>query len=169
MDVRCDGDEPALPGGEMVPLALDRFMPYRLSVLSSRISQSLARSYRVRFGVSLAEWRVLAVLGQDQPLSAGEVAARTWMDKVKVSRAITAMERKGLLHRTSDPDDQRVACLALSAQGLASFRAIAAFAQDYERELMQAVDPALRGELDRALACLSQALDRLEGEAACRP
>jgi DNA-binding MarR family transcriptional regulator len=151
------------------PLELERFMPYRLSVLSDRISQALARAYRVRFGVSIPEWRVLAVLGRGEALSAGEVAARTRMDKVKVSRAVAAMERKGLLHRRIDPHDQRVARLVLSGEGRASFEGIAALASLFEARLLEGLDPACRAELDRAIGCLSRHLDKLEGDAACWP
>ena len=45
-------------------LELDRFLPYRLSVLSNRISQDIARLYVERFGLGITEWRVLAVLGR---------------------------------------------------------------------------------------------------------
>lgn len=161
------GSLPPAPGTAL--LELDRFMPYKLAVLSSRISEALARAYRAQFGVSIPEWRVLAVLGREQPLSAGEVAARTRMDKVKVSRAVATMERKGLLHRKTDPQDQRIARLALTAEGRASCRGIAALAQLFEQDLLAGLAPASRGELDRALDGMSRHLDRLEGDAACPP
>ena len=41
-------------------LELDRFLPYRLSVLSNRISQDIARVYGERFGLNVTEWRLLA-------------------------------------------------------------------------------------------------------------
>jgi DNA-binding MarR family transcriptional regulator len=62
-------------------LDLDRFVPYRLSVLANRISNVIARQYSERFGLSIPEWRVMAVLGQTSGLSAREVALRTEMDK----------------------------------------------------------------------------------------
>jgi DNA-binding MarR family transcriptional regulator len=169
MKVLLGAPSPAPPASGAALLELDRFMPYKLAVLSSRISQALARAYQAQFGVSIPEWRVLAVLGRDQPLSAGEVAARTRMDKVKVSRAVTTMERKGLLHRTTDPHDHRVARLALTAEGRSSCRGIAALAQLFERDLLAGLDPAARRELDRALDGLSRRLDQLEGDAACAP
>ncbi len=44
-------------------LELDEFVPYRLSVLSNRVSGAIARQYTERFGLTMAEWRVMAVLG----------------------------------------------------------------------------------------------------------
>ncbi|HEY6940450.1 helix-turn-helix domain-containing protein, partial [Dokdonella sp.] len=75
------------------PLELERFLPYRLSILSNRVSQAIAREYQDRFDLSMTEWRVMAVLARydGHGLSASEVAARTEMDKVAVSRALTRL------------------------------------------------------------------------------
>src|SRR5690606_13681469 len=70
-------------------LELERFLPYRLSILSNRMSQAIAREYQQRFDLSMTEWRVIAVLARldGEPVSAREVAAYTAMDKVAISRA----------------------------------------------------------------------------------
>src|ERR1700754_2440284 len=72
-------------------LDLDHFIPYKLSVLSNRVSDAIARHYSDRFGLSIPEWRVMAVLGQTPGLSGSEVAVRTAMDKVQVSRAVASL------------------------------------------------------------------------------
>ena len=69
-------------------LDLDRFLPYRLSVLSNRISTSVAQMYSEHFQLTITEWRVMAILGRYPDLSANEVAQRSAMDKVAVSRAV---------------------------------------------------------------------------------
>jgi DNA-binding MarR family transcriptional regulator len=79
------------------------------------------------------------------------------------------MERKGLLHRRIDPEDQRAVRLALSTEGRRSLRTIAAFAHAFERRLLQDLEPALASALDEVLARLSVRLDQLEGTRACRP
>ena len=72
-------------------LELERFLPYRLSVLSNRISDAIAREYSQRFALGVTEWRVMAVLGRWPGLSASDVARRTAMDKVAVSRAVARL------------------------------------------------------------------------------
>ena len=79
-------------------LRLERFLPYRLSVLSNRVSQDIARLYSARFNLSITEWRVMAVLGHERGLSANTVAERTAMDKVAVSRAVSALMGKKFRH-----------------------------------------------------------------------
>ena len=72
-------------------LELERFLPYRLSVVSNRISTVIARVYAQRFGLTVPEWRVMAVLGRFGAMSASAVCERTAMDKVRVSRAVARL------------------------------------------------------------------------------
>ena len=58
-------------------LILENFLPYRLSILSNTVSSMIATTYNKRFGLSIPEWRVIAVLGRFPGLSAVEVAERT--------------------------------------------------------------------------------------------
>ncbi|HEY0524553.1 MAG TPA: MarR family transcriptional regulator, partial [Stellaceae bacterium] len=52
------------PAGVAAPvLELERFLPYRLSVVSNRISATIARLYARRFDLTIPEWRLMAVLG----------------------------------------------------------------------------------------------------------
>ena len=57
-------------------LDLDSFLPYRLSVLSNRLSSAIAREYSQRFDLGVTEWRVMAILGRTPDLSANQVAQR---------------------------------------------------------------------------------------------
>ena len=121
---------------EHAALELDRFLPYRLSVLSNRISQDIARLYGERFALNVTEWRVLAVLGRYPELSANEVAERTAMDKVAVSRAVASLIRDGRLKRRLHGDDRRRSVLALSAKGYRIYDEVAPLALRFERELL---------------------------------
>src|SRR5712692_3377659 len=46
------------------PLKLEEFLPYRLNVVASLVSQALSRIYAERYGIGVPEWRVLVTLGQ---------------------------------------------------------------------------------------------------------
>ena len=80
-------------------LILENFLPYRLSILSNTVSSTIATAYNKRFGLSIPEWRVIAVLGRFPGLSAVEVAERTLMDKVAVSRAVTKLINADRINR----------------------------------------------------------------------
>lgn len=147
---------PASPAPEHTVLELDRFLPYRLSVLSNRISQDIARLYAERFDLSVTEWRVLAVLGRYPGLSAGELAERTAMDKVVVSRAVASLLASGRLKRDTHGRDRRRSVLALSARGTRIYDEVAPLALAYEQRLLAGLDAAERAAFDRLLARLEE-------------
>jgi DNA-binding MarR family transcriptional regulator len=134
---------------------LDRFLPYRLSVLPNVVSSTIAEAYQRRFGLSIPEWRVLAVLARHPGLSASEVARLTRMDAVAVSRAVARLVGAGRLRRTVARDDRRRSVLAVTAAGSAVYREVAPLALGYERELLAALGAAERVALDRALDALT--------------
>lgn len=136
------------------PFALESFVPYRLSVLSNTVSDAIAALYRRRFGLTIPEWRCMAVLFRFAPLSAGEVAARTAMDKVQVSRAIAALVDKGLALQATDASDRRRSKLALSAAGKRMHDEIVPMARGAEALLLDGLDGAERAALDRLLGRL---------------
>jgi DNA-binding MarR family transcriptional regulator len=118
------------------PLELERFLPYRLSILSNTVSQAIAREYQQRFDLSVTEWRVMAVLARFDTLSAREVAQRTAMDKVAVSRALAGLVGSGRVIRRMHAGDKRQSVLRLSASGWKIHDAVAPLARAQERKLL---------------------------------
>ena len=119
-------------------LKLENFMPYRLAVLSNTVSTTVARAYDKRFNVSIPEWRVIAVLGRFPGLSAVEVAERTMLDKVAVSRAVTKLIKNGYIDREFADSDKRRSILNLSEEGSQLHDEIAALALGFERDCSKA-------------------------------
>ena len=48
----------------MSSLTLEEFVPYRLSVASNAVSTRISQSYRKRFKLKVAEWRLIAILAE---------------------------------------------------------------------------------------------------------
>ena len=57
-------------------LRLDTFLPFRLSVLSNAVSRKIADMYEREFDISIWQWRILAVLGENDGLTSTEVAGQ---------------------------------------------------------------------------------------------
>ena len=114
---------------------LAEFRPYRLSVTSNAVSQRIAQEYRNRWGLSVPEWRVMAVLGDSGPHTQRELTSMTIMDKVAVNRACKELEQRGLAHRQPNADDGRSHHLELTAEGKAVHGAIMPLALEMERRL----------------------------------
>lgn len=157
---------PGRPGPADADFALEAFLPYRLSVVTNRASRLFARRYSEAYGLSIPEWRVLAVVGRFGGLSATGVAERTAMDKVKVSRAVRALLDRGLLAREEDAADRRVQRLAMTPAGRALHAGIVPEARALEAELLAGLDPAERLALHAMLGRLDARLREMGAPAA---
>jgi DNA-binding MarR family transcriptional regulator len=135
-------------------LHLEHFVPYRLSVLTNIVSMSIAEAYEREFGLSIPQWRVIAVLARYPNLSAIEVAERTAMDKVAVSRAVQGLLANRRLVRGYDSGDRRRTRLRLSNAGRSVYTRVAPLALSYEKKLLAALSPTDRRVLDRLLGRL---------------
>ena len=146
---------------EPARLDLDRFVPYRLSVLTNRMSDAIARHYSRRFGLTIPEWRVMAVLGQTPGLSARDVAARTAMDKVRVSRAVASLMRSKRVVRIGDEKDGRITRLSLTKQGTAIYDEIVPLALHLEAVFLSALSPDERATLGALMDKLARQVNGL--------
>lgn len=133
------------------PLELERFLPYRLSILSNTISQGIADDYQKRYDLSVTEWRVMAVLARFDGLSAREVAERTAMDKVAVSRALARLVEAGRVNRDTHDGDKRRSVLGLSEAGWKLHDEVAPMARAREREVLAKLNEEERVWLERIL------------------
>ncbi len=138
------------------PLNLGEFLPYRLSIVTNKVSRNLANMYSNKFNVSIAEWRVMAVLGQYNEMSADEVCAKTEMDKVSVSRAVTKLLNKEYIVRKFSTEDRRRSILRLSRTGHTIYTKIVPMAKEYEKELLKGLSKIELEQLDRLLNKLNE-------------
>jgi DNA-binding MarR family transcriptional regulator len=143
----------------MTALRLDRFLPYRLSIVSNSVSAAVATSYQALFGLKIPEWRIIAVVAEGEAMTQQAIGARTRMDKVTVSRAAIALVERGLLDRRPNPDDQRSHLLSLSPAGRALYENVAPQALALEARMFGAFSAE---EIERFTAML----DRIEAAAA---
>ncbi len=139
-------------------LELERFLPYRLSVLANGVSRRLAGLYADRFGLTIPEWRVMAVLGCHPGISADAVRERTGMDKVAVSRAVSRLRDRGFVLRRTSSTDRRRSELSLSAAGARCYRRIVPLARAFEARLVESLSAADLAGLNTLIDRLSQAL-----------
>lgn len=138
-------------------LVLSAFLPYRLSVLSNTVSRAIAERYQRDFGLSIWQWRIMAVLGESGELTASEVCARTAMDKVAVSRAVAGLEADGHVRRARDAEDGRAARLSLSRSGRKIYSQIVPLALAYEAQLRSGLTEREMAQLNRLMAKLAAA------------
>lgn len=122
-------------------LRLDAFIPFRLSVTSNLVSETIASTYQALFGLSIPEWRLVAVIAEDEGMTQQQVGRRTRMDKVTVSRATIALVDRGLLERQPHASDRRSRSLHLSPSGRDLYAAVAPKALELERRIFANFHP----------------------------
>ena len=135
-------------------LILEDFLPYRLAILSHTVSRLIAHVYDKRFGLTIPEWRVIAIVGRFPGLSAVEVAERTMLDKVAVSRAVTKLIKAGRIDREFADADRRRSILRLSEEGRKVHDEIAPLALAMEDDLLHGLD-------DEQVSTLNAVIERL--------
>jgi DNA-binding MarR family transcriptional regulator len=141
---------------------LETFLPYRLSVTTNRVSRAFAAHYEQEFGISIPEWRAIAVLGAFAPLSSNAICERTAMDKAKVSRAVAGLLKRGLIEREAHETDQRLIQLTLSKAGRKVYEAIIPRARAIEAEVTKGLSKADITQLHKALDRIGARLDEVE-------
>ena len=144
--------------------SLADFMPYPLSVTSNAVSVRIAQEYRARFGLSIPEWRVMAVLGDSGPHTQRELTRLTLMDKVAVNRACKVLEERGLARREPNAQDGRSHLLQLTDAGLAMRSEIMPLALAMEAQLFAKFSDGERQQFRDLLARVRAEVDDLTGE-----
>jgi DNA-binding MarR family transcriptional regulator len=153
-----------LAPSEAPVLRLEEFLPHRLNVLSSLVSQALTRVYG-RYGIGIPEWRVLVTLGENGVLTGKVVGAQTHMHKTKVSRAVAQLEERKFLTRRANRADLRESFLSLTPAGRAVYEELAPSALAFMDRLAEVVAIADRPAFDRAVKQLTTRSAELVAEA----
>jgi DNA-binding MarR family transcriptional regulator len=145
----------------MKPLNLEAYLPYRLSVASNKVSALIAKAYESRFGLTIPQWRVLAVLSEGQAQSQQALVARTAMDKVTVSRAAAALIGRDLVRSKPSSADKRAVELTLSTAGIAIVQEVAPVALTLEKALIEAIGGPAAERLESMLRKLEEQAQKL--------
>ena len=116
---------------------LNAFLPYQLAVLASRVSREFTTLYKQKFGISVAEWRMVAHLSQEGSVSVREIHRRVDMDKSKVSRAASRLESRGFVTKSANPEDGRLVSLALTWAGHEMIAEMTPIAREFEASVLR--------------------------------
>jgi DNA-binding MarR family transcriptional regulator len=156
---------PVPPPRLQQPRSLDDLLLYRLSRLLGTAGSMVIRLCEGRFGITRREWRVLALLAQEEPLLSSRLAERAQLDRARTSRAVTSLVAKRLVQRQTLPGDRRQAALALTAAGRALYDALYPLVVDINRALLASLAEGDVAQLDGALDALQHGAEALVAQA----
>lgn len=106
-------------GPSEADLDLEHRTAYRFAMLAEGSMRCLAGMFVPRFGLTVAGWRVMAIIGRYEPIFPLQVAQLATMQADKVTRAVDQLVEAGLVVRTIDAEDRRRIALRLTRRGRA--------------------------------------------------
>ena len=137
-------------------LILDEFFPFQTRLFYRQVSSALTHVYDSRYGMKPFEWRTMVILGSDGEFTANEIVTRSSIDKVSVSRAITALKKRRWILSKANKNDGRSRLLRLSDAGREAYHDLVPLMLEVEQKLLGVYTQEEVTELRRLMAKLSQ-------------
>src|SRR5436190_19000594 len=123
--------------------AIRELLSYRLHVVANLLSRSAELRYRREFGVSLWEWRTVALVGgAAEPLSLSELARSAGIDKSQMSRVVSGLTKRRIVLRATDAADGRGVRLTLSRAGRKLYEGLIGAAGERDEVFMNCLSNA---------------------------
>jgi DNA-binding MarR family transcriptional regulator len=143
----------------MTSPTIRELLSYRLHQVANLLSRGAEMRYRREFGVSLWEWRTVALLGgATEPQSLNELARAAGMDKGQMSRVVSGLTKKNMISREADANDARGIRLSLTPSGRKLYRKLIGAAAERNDAFLGCLSAQER-------ACLEKAMTKLAHEA----
>jgi DNA-binding MarR family transcriptional regulator len=133
---------------------LDDYVPFYIRAIANRFGPASSRLYQAKFGVGLTEWSCLAALAKEQQISGARMCEISGYDKGLVSRALGALEAKGLVRTQSVKHHNRQRVICFTPAGRARYRKIRRLALVREQRLLEGLSDRQRADLLAALKIL---------------
>ncbi|MEL6233131.1 MAG: MarR family transcriptional regulator [Pseudomonadota bacterium] len=141
---------------------VETFLTYRLVRTSCRLNAQASRILRDHAGLSLTQWRVMALIGPEGTRTLSDIARQGLVDKGQLSRCVKGMAATGLIRTAPDPGDQRQSFLSLTPKGRRIFERMLPIMQRRQAHLMDSLSADQRAVIFPALDRLLDAALRTE-------
>jgi DNA-binding MarR family transcriptional regulator len=110
-----------IPADEVV--VLERILPYLLNRTTFQLNQLLKSDLKPH-GITIANWRVLAVLAANNDITMSDIASYAMIEPPTASRMVDRLVADGLIERRTGDSDRRVRSLALTPLGRETYGAV---------------------------------------------
>ena len=131
-------------------------LSYRVHVVANLFSHGAELRYRREFGVSLWEWRTIALLGAaGEALSLGHLARAAGIDKSQMSRVVSGLAKRRIVLREAHPGDGRGVHLTLSKQGRRVYQGLIRAAAQRDEAFRNCLSANEKTVFERALTKLA--------------
>ena len=138
-----------------VDLPLRRFVTYRMSRVQAKLNAQASRILREASGITLIQWRVIALVGAAGQTQSSKLSKDAALDKGLLSRNVKTLIEQGVLASRTDAEDHRVHILSLTDKGQAIFEKTLPVTRARQTQLRE-------GLTDEELRVFHKVLDHLE-------
>ncbi len=122
-------------------LDLGDYLPYLVNRVGTIIAEQFGAEALTAHKLSIAMWRVMAVLAANGSQRQIDLAGLTSIDASTLSRIVTRLVRAGLVTRTPSANSNREVSVRLSAKGNALVARLIPLAQQYEADALAGLAP----------------------------
>jgi DNA-binding MarR family transcriptional regulator len=140
---------------------LGDYLPYLVNRVGTIIADQFGAEALSRHGLSIAEWRVLAVLASNGGQRQTDLADLTSIEASTLSRLVTRLVRMGLATRTRSANSNREVVVKLSTKGQTLVARLIPIARDYEAAAIAGMTAQELAVLKR---CLRRAYDNMKSK-----
>jgi MarR family transcriptional regulator, organic hydroperoxide resistance regulator len=144
-------------------LDLGDYVPYLANRVGNIIAEQFGAEALARHGLSIAMWRVMAVLAANGSQRQTDLAELTSIDSSTLSRMVTRLVRMRLVTRTRSTKSNREVAVELSPKGATLVAELIPIARDYETIAIAGLS---RDELDVLKNCLRRIYANMNNRAA---
>jgi len=132
---------------------------YRLFTLTNILSRPFQKNVAKQYSLSPADWCVLNTLVYMPGVASHEICKISGLIPMNVSRAVSAVRKRGLIREQIDPDNRKRKLLSLTPEGLALYRKVAPHAR---RETKFMLEGMSREEVATLGSLVERLIARLE-------
>jgi len=120
---------------------LEQFLGFSLSLIANTMAKVVGNFYSEKYDLGVTEARIIAVAGQDGPVSIREITDKTRIDKGWISRSVTSLLKRELITKQADQNDARKVQLQLTDAGKEIYGDLMRAAIERNNKLLSALSP----------------------------
>jgi MarR family transcriptional regulator, organic hydroperoxide resistance regulator len=135
-------------------LDLDNYLPYLVNRVGTIIAEQFGAEALAPYHLSIAMWRVMAVLASTGGQRQIDLAGLTSIEVSTLSRLVTRLVRMGIVSRTRSSSSTREVVVKLTTKGKTHVARLVPLAREYE-------EAAIAGVRPEELATVKSALRRI--------
>ena len=144
-------------------LDLDNYAVAYLTWIANKMSSSASALYRKRFGVGIADWRIMALLAVESWITANRISEVIGLDKAVISRSVAFLQERGLAETRFRDNNHRRKFVALTKAGLSLHDRIVDVAREREEFLLADLDAEDRRTAIRILTKIHARASQMTG------